>query len=110
VAVASLDEDELQWSRRLSSAEGPTLRRPSPRRARFNGAADFHRRKALTRQHGRPCAPWLQWSRRLSSAEGAKRAREIRLWRRLQWSRRLSSAEGDVLTYGANKYGELQWS
>ncbi len=60
----------LQWGRRFSSAE-MTVRRTvnSHRPSRFNGAADFHRRKSrdLTLDHLVPDS--LQWGRRFSSAE-----------------------------------------
>ena len=61
---------KLQWGRRFSSAEIiPPLHLLFHTIPRFNGAADFHRRKLIQLPVVYPIARRLQWGRRFSSAE-----------------------------------------
>ena len=89
-------ENRFNGARRFSSAEGLDCAwdcHAAP--SRFNGAADFHRRKGPLPALQRAMEQQLQWGRRFSSAEGfCGLVQFIRHDLRLQWGRRFSSAEG----------------
>src|SRR5690606_4381280 len=66
--VLFLDE-ALQWGRRVHSAKRGSHRCPYGRRARFNGVAEFTRRRArFFPGYARQFEP-LQWGRRVHSAK-----------------------------------------
>mgnify|MGYP001377025462 CR=1 FL=1 len=109
---------KLQWGRRFSSAEifrkvvgschSPNrfngaadfhrrkCETPDAQSARplcFNGAADFHRRKYPVWHVGTEAVAGLQWGRRFSSAEIFMELWQLKRIKPLQWGRRFSSAE-----------------